>query len=177
MTTATPNSATSNTATSNTATMKTGTMKTGTMKTGTIETGATAAALPPDLMAQIAIGLGRSGASHLVPAGSERRWALALEADSYEAWVIAWPAGSGLAMHDHDGSAACVYVVNGSLRERFVDADGEVAVRWMNAGETFLLPHDHAHEMINLDSDEVVSVHVYSPRLRDQTFRETQSLA
>ena len=62
------------------------------------------------------------------------------------------------------------------LRERFVGDDGQIEVRWLHAGQTVVMPGDHEHEVINLSNDEVVSVHVYSPRLRDQTFRETRSL-
>lgn len=128
-----------------------------------------------ELLASIAAGLGESGAEGLVPPGTERRWALALDSDAYEAWVIAWPAGSGLEMHDHQGSAAAMYVVNGRLRERSVDENGDIAVRWLAAGDVIEMRHDHQHEVVNLDAAEVVSVHVYSPRLKDQSFRETKA--
>jgi len=127
------------------------------------------------LLGLIASGLGQSGVEGLVPAGTTRRWALALESDIYEAWVIAWPAGSGLEMHDHEGSTAAMYVVRGSLRERYVDADGVVSVRWLHEGDVVEMHRDHRHEVINLGLDEVVSVHVYSPPLEDQTFRETKA--
>ncbi|MCU1393556.1 MAG: hypothetical protein JWM34_1984 [Ilumatobacteraceae bacterium] len=39
------------------------------------------------------------------------------------------------------------------------------------AGETVNLPADHTHEVINLDEQEAISIHVYSPRLRDNEFR------
>jgi quercetin dioxygenase-like cupin family protein len=132
-------------------------------------------AVLPELMASIAIGLGQSGVERLIPAGTERRWALALESEAYEAWVIAWPSGSGLEMHDHDGSIATMYVVNGRLRERYVGRNGEVSVRWLGGGDVIEMQRDHQHEVINLDATEVISVHVYSPRLRDQTFRETKA--
>ena len=130
----------------------------------------------PALLAEIAAGLGQSGVEHLVPEGENRRWALVLESDAYEAWVIAWPPGTGLEMHDHDGSTAAVYVADGLLRERFVDDDGRISVRWLHAGDTVVMPHDHQHEVMNLGTDEVVSVHVYSPRLKDDTFREARAM-
>ena len=99
------------------------------------------------------------------------------ESPAYEAWVIAWPAGSGLALHDHDGSAAAVHVVSGRLRERYVRDDGTVAVRWLTAGGTVALPGDHQHEVVNLGGDEVISVHVYAPPLADTSFREARSLS
>src|SRR5262245_34344414 len=122
----------------------------------------TVATSSPELLASIATGLGQSGVTGLVPPGSERRWALGLESEAYEAWVIAWPAGTGLELHDHDGSAAAMYVVNGSLRERYVSPAGNLEVRWLNAGEVIAMETDHEHEVINAGDDEVISVHVYS---------------
>lgn len=129
-----------------------------------------------EMLTQIAAGLGDGDVTGLLPAGTERRWALVLESDAYEAWVIAWPAGTGLELHDHGGSAAAVHVVTGRLRERYVDADGGLAVRWLSAGETVSLAGDHQHEVINLTTEDVVSVHVYSPPLADQSFRATRSV-
>lgn len=45
-----------------------------------------------------------------VPAGTDRRWRLLSEGADHEAWLIAWPAGTGLARHDHDGAAAALRV-------------------------------------------------------------------
>src|SRR5262245_47966134 len=95
----------------------------------------TVATSTPELLSSIACGLGQSGVTGLVPPGTERRWALVLESEAYEAWVIAWPAGTGLELHDHAGSAAAMYVVNGSLRERYLDPTGNLEVRWLNAGD------------------------------------------
>lgn len=134
-------------------------------------------AMPAELLAQIASGLGTANVTEALPQGAGRRWALLLESDAYEAWVIAWPAGTGLEMHDHDGSAASIHVVSGRLRERFVDRAGDVIVRWLDAGDTVVLAHDHRHEAVNLDAEQVVSVHVYSPRLKDQSFRATKAIA
>jgi cysteine dioxygenase len=127
-------------------------------------------------LADIAAGLGRSAIADLVPVGNTRRWTYVIENDRYEAIVIAWPSGTGLAMHDHSGSVAAVHVVNGRLRERYVDADGRVKIRWLSAGETIGLSSTHVHEVINLDDDEVVSVHVYSPPLRDDSFRTDKEI-
>ena len=121
-------------------------------------------------LATIASGLGRS-AIHLVPVGDTRRWAYVIQDDRYEAIVIAWPSGTGLGMHDHNGSAAAVHVVNGRLRERYLDTDGRMKIRWLSEGETIELSSIHVHEVMNLDDAEVVSVHVYSPPLSDDSFR------
>src|SRR4051794_1989650 len=122
-------------------------------------------------LAGIASALGRSAIADLVPLGATRRWAYVIDNDRYEAIVIAWPPGTGLGMHDHRGSTAAIHVVNGRLRERYLDTDGRVKIRWLSSGETIELSSIHVHEVVNLDDAEVVSVHVYSPPLGDDSFR------
>jgi len=123
------------------------------------------------VLAAIAEGLAAADPATMLAPGCERRWAPIAVTDAYSAWVIAWPAGTGLGLHDHDGSAAAVHVVAGSLRERFVLGDG-LAVRWLDAGATTLLPSDHVHEVVNVGAAEAISVHVYSPPLLDTSFRD-----
>ncbi|MCU1367076.1 MAG: cupin domain protein [Ilumatobacteraceae bacterium] len=128
-------------------------------------------ALEPGLLADIAAGLGASAPIDRLPGGEARRWTCLIEAEQYEALIIAWPAGTGLRMHDHDGSSASLHVVAGQLRERYIGLDGHVQTRWLQAGDTVSLPHDHNHEVINVDGVEAVSIHVYSPPLREVEFR------
>jgi hypothetical protein len=105
------------------------------------------------------------------PPGTGRRWALLAETATYQAWVIAWPQGTGLQLHDHAGSAAGVAVVRGRLRERYL-VDRALHTRWWQPGEALALAADHAHEVRCLDAEEAVSIHVYSPRLTDVRFRD-----
>jgi quercetin dioxygenase-like cupin family protein len=126
-------------------------------------------------LAEIAAKLGEMGVRELIPRGDKRRWWYAVQTERYEAVVIAWPPGCGLRMHDHDGSLAAIYVTKGSLRERYLD-DGRILTRWLQAGMTTELPSTHVHEVINLDVDEVVSVHVYSPPLGDDSFRTDREI-
>src|SRR5215204_3599638 len=102
-------------------------------------TGPVEPALDDTSLADIASGIAAGNPRALVPDGDVRRWGLVAATDEYEAWVIAWPAGTGLAMHDHDGSRAAVAVVSGSLRERFSDESGR-HVRWLAPGEVHVLP-------------------------------------
>lgn len=129
------------------------------------------ATLEPALLADIAAGLGASAPLDRLPRGEVRRWTYLIEAEQYEALIIAWPAGTGLAMHDHDGSSAALHIVSGQLRERYLHPDGHVETRWLRTGDTVSLPHDHNHEVINVDGVEAVSIHVYSPPLREVEFR------
>jgi hypothetical protein len=119
----------------------------------------------------IADGLAMAEPACFLPPGGDRRWAAIATTDSYSAWVIAWPAGTGLGWHDHAGSAAAVRVVSGVLRERYVDGDS-VAARWLVDGPVYPLGRDHRHEVVNVGDVEAVSVHVYSPPLADTAFRD-----
>ena len=109
------------------------------------------------------------------PVGEGRRWRRLVATDRYEAWVIAWPHGTGLALHDHAGSTAGVAMVSGRLRERYL-ASGRLHTRWWTAGDALALPADHAHEVLSLDGTEAVSVHVYSPPLGEVRFRAEQAI-
>ncbi len=126
--------------------------------------------LDTDALVAIAEGIASGNPGAFVPPGTARRWALVAATERYAAWVIAWPAGTGLAMHDHDGSSAMVRVVSGRLRERY-HAESGLRTRWLSPGDRHLLAADHVHEVINLGADEAVTVHVYSPPLADMTFR------
>src|SRR4051812_44977442 len=116
------------------------------------------------VLAAIAEGLAAADPAALLAGGTGRRWMELAATDAYSAWVIAWPAGTGLGLHDHDGSSAAVHIVDGALRERFVEGD-HLAVRWLDAGSTTLLAGDHRHEVVNVGAVEAISVHVYSPPL------------
>ena len=54
--------------------------------------------------------------------------------------------------------------------------DATPLTRWLQAGETTGLTATHVHEVINLDHEEVVSVHVYSPPLGDDSFRTDKEI-
>ena len=127
--------------------------------------------LDGELLAEIAAGLGRGAPIETLPDGSHRRWSYVIRAEHYEALIIAWPPGTGLAMHDHGGSLAALHIIGGRLRERYIDAHNRTQVRWLTAGDTMRMDAHHAHEMINLDDSEAISVHVYSPPLADNSFR------
>lgn len=133
--------------------------------------GEAVALLDAELLGEIAAGLGHAAPIHSLPDGNHRRWSYVIRAEHYEALIIAWPPGTGLAMHDHGGSLAALHIIGGQLRERYLDDSGESHVRWLAAGDTIQMDGNHAHEMINVDDTEAISVHVYSPPLADDSFR------
>ena len=55
---------------------------------------------------------------------TERAYELLLATETYDAWLIHWPVGTGLEAHDHGGSTGAFAVVSGVLDED-VERDGE----------------------------------------------------
>jgi quercetin dioxygenase-like cupin family protein len=100
---------------------------------------------------------------------TERRYQRVLATDSYEAWVICWPAGESLDMHDHGGSAGAFSVVSGTLDEASIEA-GATVVRSIAAGETVSFHSSRVHAVVNGGSGVATSVHVYSPPLSSMVY-------
>ena len=51
---------------------------------------------------------------------AERQFQLLIATDVYDAWLVHWPVGTGLDLHDHGGSAGAFAVVAGDLDEDVV---------------------------------------------------------
>jgi Cysteine dioxygenase type I len=100
---------------------------------------------------------------------TERRYQRVLATDAYEAWVICWPTGESLDMHDHGGSAGAFSVVSGRLDEAAVEA-GATVVRSIAAGETVSFRSTRVHAVANSGSTLATSVHVYSPPLSSMVY-------
>jgi predicted metal-dependent enzyme (double-stranded beta helix superfamily) len=131
---------------------------------------------PAELRA-IARGLAASAGDlgHLA-AGTEREWLLVAESEAYEAWVIGWPAGGALELHDHGGSRGVVSVVSGSLVETSVARFGDrltLRTRTISVATSPLsIGCERIHDVMNPGPAPALSVHVYSPRLTSMTFFE-----
>lgn len=106
------------------------------------------------------------------PAGT-RHYVELLETEGYNAWLIVWAPSGTLEPHDHGGSTGFVRVVSGRLFETYTDEPGRpLRTRAADAGETLDIPAHRIHEVWNPTQDVSVSVHVYSPPLRDMKFYE-----
>jgi hypothetical protein len=98
--------------------------------------------------------------------------------ESVELWrdedSVAWlnvmldPRDTGF--HDHDGSAAGVYVIRGSVTNEGLPIGGARRVRRYGAGQEFSVPPAGIHRM-NHDAG-AVTLHVYSPPLRSIGYYE-----
>jgi mannose-6-phosphate isomerase-like protein (cupin superfamily) len=126
-------------------------------------------------LAAIAEGLARSADSWPgVRRPARRTWDLMVASDAFEAWVIAWPPGGAIELHDHGDSAGAVVVARGALLETKVTEraggtlDTDTAV--IRAGMAISFDASHVHDIVNSGIAPAVSVHVYSPRLTAMTF-------
>ena len=78
----------------------------------------------------------------------ERQFELILSTESYDAWLIHWPAGSSLDAHDHGGSAGAFAVVSGALEQHTVVGSVDVTRR-VEAGQSLSFDGDHVHAVGN----------------------------
>jgi hypothetical protein len=102
-----------------------------------------------------------------------RSWELMASSDTFEAWVIGWPPGGTIALHDHGRSAAAVVVAAGELVETTVecglDGSATTATRRMPTDSSWTMAGRHVHDIVNDGPAPALSVHVYAPRLTSMT--------
>jgi predicted metal-dependent enzyme (double-stranded beta helix superfamily) len=93
---------------------------------------------------------------------------------AFEAWVIGWPAGGAIELHDHGGSSGAVVVAAGELVETEVTEDPQGALTTkrtrLPASASVSFGADHVHDMVNVGPGPAISVHVYAPRLTTMTY-------
>jgi uncharacterized RmlC-like cupin family protein len=80
------------------------------------------------------------------------------------AWLNVMPDARDTGFHDHDGSAAGVYVISGSVTNEGLPIGGARRVHRYGAGDSFWVPASGVHRMSH--DAGAVTVHVYSPPLR-----------
>ncbi len=105
---------------------------------------------------------------------ARRCWDLMMATEHVEAWVIAWPPGGAIELHDHGGSSGAVVVAVGELVETSIVSlhSGGAAprTRRMKVGGSTIFPGSHVHDVANAGPAAALSVHVYSPRLTSMTY-------
>lgn len=132
-------------------------------------------ALAPDDLLEVAEGLARSADSWPgLDDPVERCWRTVAVTPRFEAWVVAWPVGGAIELHDHGRSAGAVVVATGGLVETSLHPDGagglDVRSTPVRAGGHVLFGPGHVHDMLNVGPGPALSVHVYTPSLRSMTF-------
>jgi hypothetical protein len=98
-----------------------------------------------------------------------RSWARVAASDTFDAWLISWPTGGAVDLHDHGGSAGAIAVVEGELTE-VRPAKGGLTRRVLSVGAVHDVAPDAVHDVLNVGPGRALSVHVYSPPLTEMTF-------
>jgi cysteine dioxygenase type I len=108
----------------------------------------------------------------------ERWYAPLLQDDVCEAWLLGWPVGEGIQLHDHGSSSGALVVVEGTLLETYIQTcdwvrpGGRLRHRRLSKGALVSFGPDHIHDVVNGGARQALSIHAYSPRLRSMTFYE-----
>jgi hypothetical protein len=97
------------------------------------------------------------------PPTDERSYRLLLQTEGVEAWLIHWPSGGRLQLHDHGGASGALQVVSGVLDETYVDGRGRLARRDHGVGRGVAFGPRYVHDVANTTEFGATSVHVYAP--------------
>jgi Cysteine dioxygenase type I len=107
------------------------------------------------------------------PEPTERTYRLLASDDDVEVWVIHWPAGGHIELHDHGESSGAVWVVRGSLEEHVAEFNGPRAAlrrRRVDHGGGISFGSRYVHDVHNAGPQAATSVHAYSPPLQSMTY-------
>ena len=92
----------------------------------------------------------------------------------FDAWLIAWPSGGKVELHDHGNSTGAVSVISGALVEAVPcrDDTGRLTLvrHELRAGATLGFGARHVHDVTNESDGHALSLHVYSPALASMRF-------
>ena len=126
--------------------------------------------VPTDIAARLAPAVRWPGAFEV----EERSWRLVARTPDFDAWLIAWPTGGKVELHDHGASSGAVRVISGTLVEAVPRRDEEGRLGLVHnerrAGTTLGFGTGHVHDVTNEAGEVALSLHVYSPALTTMTF-------
>lgn len=105
---------------------------------------------------------------------SDERWWTRLSGDDVaDVWLLTWVTDTNTDLHDHGDSAGAFIVVAGELEEVRPDDDtGELRSVHLQAGQVHRVERGAVHDVRSPSLLPAVSIHAYSPPLREMTFYE-----
>jgi predicted metal-dependent enzyme (double-stranded beta helix superfamily) len=106
------------------------------------------------------------------PRGAERSYVRLPSRAGCEVWLIAWPPGSGVPLHDHGEASALVTMLSGELQESLLPPDGPAVERSWRRHGSLEIPRYARHTVWNASEQTAYSLHVYTPQLAAMTFYE-----
>jgi hypothetical protein len=100
----------------------------------------------------------------------DRRFYLQLHREPHvDIWLICWDARQETGLHDHDRSSGAVRVIEGTLLEDFLAAEGDGRIGLQTVahgpGGGFSFDATHIHDVRHDGGVPATSIHVYSPAL------------
>ena len=108
-----------------------------------------------------------------IPDVVERSWQLVARTPDFDAWLIVWPAGGRVELHDHGTSRGALSVLSGTLVETVPHRDewGRLDLLRcdLQTGVTLRFDQGHVHDVLNEGPEPAISLHVYSPALTSMT--------
>jgi mannose-6-phosphate isomerase-like protein (cupin superfamily) len=105
-------------------------------------------------------------------AADERWWTRLHSDESVDIWLLTWVRDTGTDLHDHGDSAGAFTVVSGLLEEVRPGVDGSLAVTKIQVGEVREVERGAVHDVRSPSRTPAISIHAYSPPLREMTFYE-----
>jgi len=126
--------------------------------------------VPTDIAARLATAVQWPGALDV----EDRSWRLVARTPDFDAWLIAWPTGGKVELHDHGAASGALSVISGTLVEAVPrrDETGRLSLvhNELRAGTTLGFGTGHVHDVTNEAGELALSLHVYSPALTTMTF-------
>jgi quercetin dioxygenase-like cupin family protein len=105
------------------------------------------------------------------PSEDGRAYVKLYEDGNMTIWAIQWKKGQGTPIHDHVTSGAGVHCFLGRIvEERWVSTDQNARTRELGSGQNVSVPAGQAHRIYNKEDLTAMSVHVYSPPLKEMTY-------
>jgi mannose-6-phosphate isomerase-like protein (cupin superfamily) len=105
----------------------------------------------------------------------ERWWTLLHADDVVDVWLLTWVRDTGTDLHDHGDSAAAFTVVSGELDEVRPQSAGDTVVTTrLHPGDVRVVEPGVIHDVRSPSLAPSVSIHAYSPPLREMTYYESQ---
>jgi mannose-6-phosphate isomerase-like protein (cupin superfamily) len=103
---------------------------------------------------------------------SDHRWWIRLRGDDVvDVWLMTWVQDTATDLHDHGASAGAFVVVSGELEEVTPGYDGLDSARVLS-GEVRGVERGAVHDVRSPSASPAISIHAYSPPLREMTFYE-----
>jgi hypothetical protein len=106
------------------------------------------------------------------PHGTERWWTPLLGDADVDVWLLSWLPGHSTDLHDHGPSAAAFTVVRGRLGELRQRSDGRLHAITHRTGSITALAPGVLHDVHGSGRQPAVSIHAYSPPLREMNYYE-----